>query len=182
MPPLFQSYSAVILDEDAFMAKLLEAILISFDFEKIIITHTAEQALQDIKHAKPDCLLLDWLSMDKKELSFARFIRCGQESPDRSLPIILCTGHTDIRKIVAARDNGVTEIVAKPMSPHQVMAKLDSALFKKREFVETENYVGPDRRRRSIPYSGEERRGKFGLHQDQIDAIVDERTGERADG
>ena len=164
------------------MAKLLSTVLSAFDVGKIIVVDDADKALTEIKHNKPDCVFLDWLRADKKELSFAKFIRRADSSPDKTLPIILCTGHTDIRKIIAARDCGVTEIIAKPMSANQILTKMDAALFKRREFVETDDYVGPDRRRRAMPYTGPERRGKYGLHQDQIDEIVNEEEGETVDG
>ena len=70
---------------------------------------------------------------------------------------------TDIDTIVMARDAGVTEVIGKPFSPDQVLQKLTNAIKNKREFIDVDEYIGPNRRRRNsndTDWSGDnDRRG-----------------------
>ena len=64
------------------------------------------------------------------------------------IPVILNTGVTDIDTIIMARDTGITEIIGKPFSPDQIHQKMHNALFNNREFINVDEYIGPNRRRR----------------------------------
>ena len=59
------------------------------------------------------------------------------------------TGHTEHARIAEIRDAGVTEILAKPFSGDLLHERLISALSKPRSFVQSGDYFGPDRRRRT---------------------------------
>jgi hypothetical protein len=59
-----------------------------------------------------------------------------------------------------AREAGVNEFVMKPFTPASLLARLQLVLLNPRPFIVSEEYVGPDRRRRaSASYSGPLRRG-----------------------
>jgi two-component system chemotaxis response regulator CheY len=47
-----------------------------------------------------------------------------------------------------ARDAGVNEFLAKPLSARAVLERLHRAIGQSQAFVRREGYVGPDRRRR----------------------------------
>ena len=74
------------------------------------------------------------------------------------VPIILLTAHTERSRIMAARDAGVTEICAKPVTARQMWEKIVAVVNNPRPFVKTANYLGPDRRRKREEYNGPERR------------------------
>jgi DNA-binding response OmpR family regulator len=50
-----------------------------------------------------------------------------------------------------ARDAGVTEFVAKPLSARTLLNRLNAVIYQPRAFVRTQTYFGPDRRRRVDP-------------------------------
>ncbi len=53
----------------------------------------------------------------------------------------------------------VTEFLAKPFTVDVLMSRLESVIEEPRPFVRTENYFGPDRRRKQdANYTGPERR------------------------
>ena len=49
-----------------------------------------------------------------------------------------------------AGDSGVTEVIGKPFSPDQVHQKLHNALSNKRDFINVDDYIGPNRRRKQL--------------------------------
>jgi DNA-binding response OmpR family regulator len=88
-----------------------------------------------------------------------RQVRTAEDSPNPFLPIIMMTGHTERHRIFRARDSGVTEFLAKPITAKQLLMRLTNIIENPRPFVRARGYFGPDRRRRSEGYQGPERRG-----------------------
>jgi DNA-binding response OmpR family regulator len=70
----------------------------------------------------------------------------------------MITGHTSPERVHAARDAGVNEFLAKPVSSKSIMARVISVIENPRPFVRTKAYFGPCRRRRRVDYHGPERR------------------------
>jgi two-component system chemotaxis response regulator CheY len=71
----------------------------------------------------------------------------------------MLTGHSERQRVVAARDAGITEFMAKPISAHALYQRILNVVANPRPFVKTKSYFGPDRRRTVKPsYTGPERR------------------------
>jgi DNA-binding response OmpR family regulator len=80
-------------------------------------------------------------------LEFTQMIRTAEDSPFPFVPIIMMTGHTDRTKVTAARDSGVNELVAKPISAKTLLDRIVAVIDRPRSFVKTSTYTGPCRRR-----------------------------------
>jgi DNA-binding response OmpR family regulator len=86
----------------------------------------------------------------------------------------MLTGHSDKRRVMMARDAGVTEFLAKPISAKALYQRIINVVVSPRPFIKTKNYFGPDRRRNTTnTYIGPERRqgGKAEVIQQQ--ALLD---------
>ena len=71
----------------------------------------------------------------------------------------MLTGHTSVDHVQAARDAGVNEFLAKPVSSKAILSRLVAVIEHPRPFVRTKVYFGPcRRRRREGDYHGPERR------------------------
>jgi DNA-binding response OmpR family regulator len=79
--------------------------------------------------------------------------------PDHFMPVIMLTGNTEKRHVLAARDAGATEFLAKPVTPQAIYSRLVNVIERPRPFVRTKSYFGPCRRRTVLEYGGSERRG-----------------------
>jgi DNA-binding response OmpR family regulator len=71
----------------------------------------------------------------------------------------MLTAHSEQEYVVAARDKGVTEFLAKPFNVDGLYRRLSSVIARPRAFVNASSYFGPDRRRRQVPHGGPNRRG-----------------------
>ena len=91
-------------------------------------------------------------------LDFVIRVRTAEDSPNPYVPIIMLTGHADKEHVMAARDAGVHEFLAKPVSPRNVYGRLISVLNNSRSFVRVGDYFGPDRRRCEALFEGESKR------------------------
>jgi two-component system chemotaxis response regulator CheY len=71
----------------------------------------------------------------------------------------MLTGHSDKRRVMMARDAGVTEFLAKPISAKALYQRIVNVVVSPRPFIKTKSYFGPDRRRNTTTaYIGPERR------------------------
>ena len=154
----FADNSILIIDEDWFTNNLMKAVLEAFETGQIRRAGSYEEAREIINSEDIDCIVCDWLQSRRDGLDLVRYVRRSKRKDRWKVPIVLYTGFTEFDKIVEARDAGVHEIVAKPISPGAVMRKVFSAMHSKRAFIQSKSYTGPDRRRRSVPWDGPNRR------------------------
>jgi len=90
----------------------------------------------------------------------SRLIRTSEDSRNPYVPIITISGHTEAHRIEEARDAGVNEFLAKPISATALYSRIHAVITQNREFIKTRMFFGPDRRRSKIHWSGKERRKK----------------------
>lgn len=115
---------------------------------------------------KFDCVITDHSMEPIDGIELTRMIRNEKESPYPKIPIVMVTGHTERVRVVAARDAGVTEFIAKPINVQKLLSRLTEIVERPRAFVRCETYFGPDRRRRAdLDYQGPWRR-KYDLDVD----------------
>tara|TARA_R110002096_G_scaffold48333_5_gene128356 strand:+ start:1853 stop:2413 length:561 start_codon:yes stop_codon:yes gene_type:complete len=144
----FHNKKILILDDDRYMAGILRSILEIFNIGHISLTASTDEAIKSLQNRTFDCVFVDNLISADNGMKLVEYVRKSQDDQKRKIPIILCTAFTGLRSILTARDTGVTEVLAKPISPDQVMNKLSNALFNPRPFILCDVYTGPDRRRR----------------------------------
>ena len=155
----FSTHRALIVEDSELMRALLRNVLSVFAFQQVLAVPSADEAKRRIKTDMPDIIITDWLMEGMAGLDFALGVRRAMPEPERRTPIVLCTAYTDEARVLQARDAGVTEILAKPITPARLYDALAGALFRPRKFITERAYVGPDRRRRTIPIDFEDRRG-----------------------
>lgn len=149
----------LIVDDNAHAINLVKAMLRGFGTDRLDDAQTIEAAKQRMKANPADIVILDYMMGSEEGVTFARWLRSDAESPNQFVPIILLTGHADMARIMKARDAGVNEFCIKPVTPADLMKRINAVINQPRPFVQSANYFGPDRRRRDDPkYSGPERR------------------------
>jgi CheY-like chemotaxis protein len=115
---------------------------------KIRQAEDGDIAMAMILEDVPDIAIVD-VRMPHDGLTLLRHIRMSPQSPDRMLPVIMLTAHTEASRIASLRDAGATEVVTKPMSVQALFKRLTAVIESPRPFIVSRNYVGPCRRRRS---------------------------------
>ena len=84
-------------------------------------------------------------------IDFVRLLRNSPDSPNPMVPVVMITGHSTMRRVSEARDVGVTEFLSKPVTARGVIERITRVVDHPRPFVRTQDYFGPDRRRRDDP-------------------------------
>jgi len=155
----FDRLKILVVDDNQHMRKLVVTILQAFGTNQIFEASNGEHAWVALREANPDVILLDWQMEGMNGLDFARKVRTSPDSPNPFVPIIMLTGHSHVDHVRQARDAGVNEFLAKPVSVKAVFTRLTSVIEHPRPFVRTKTYFGPCRRRRGgDEYKGPERR------------------------
>jgi len=152
--------ATLIVDDNDFIRKVISRILRVFGAKSIGQAKDTEAAFGALGRHKVDLIICDYLMAPMNGLDFTRQVRAGDSKVPQEIPIIMLTAHTELEKVIEMRDAGVTELLAKPVSASALLDRVISTFEAPRSFVRSDTYTGPDRRRQSIPYDGEERRDK----------------------
>jgi CheY-like chemotaxis protein len=156
----FSRLSFLVVDDNTHMRQILRALLHSFGARNVREAVDGATGLDAFVHYDPDIVLLDWNMPIFDGIELTQMIRQPDSMNNPYVPIILITGHTEQHRIIAARNAGVNEILAKPVSSKALYQRIVSVVVNPRPFLRTKDYFGPDRRRDAkMAYHGPERRG-----------------------
>lgn len=149
----------LIVDDMKPMLTLTHSVLSAFGFKKVQTAQNTEQGWDLLKRNDPDIVLTDWLMEPEDGLAFARKIRKNPESPNPYVPIVMMTGFSSRLRVENARDSGITEFLVKPFAARDLYERIVQIVEKPRQFVDSGQFFGPDRRRRKDDdYDGPKRR------------------------
>jgi len=155
----FDKLRILVVDDNQHLRKLVITILQAFGAIEIFEASDGNRAWAMLREVRPDVVILDWQMDGMNGLELTRMIRTSSQSPNPFVPIIMLTGHTHLDHVRQARDAGVNEFLAKPVSARAIMSRLVAIIEHPRPYVRTKSYFGPCRRRRAIgEYRGPERR------------------------
>ncbi len=154
-----ESVSALILDDNAHMRGLVRVILSSFGVRNIEEAGDCSQAISLVASGDIDIAFVDMKLAVLDGLEFCRRIRLAPDSPNRYLPIVMITAYSERSRVIDAINAGVDEFLVKPIRAVDVANRVNAVIERRRPFVQTQTYFGPDRRRRDDPrYRGPWRR------------------------
>ena len=155
----FDRLSFLVVDDNSHMRRLVRSLLHGFGSRQVYEAEDGAAGLEAVETYGPDILITDWAMPIFDGLELVQMIRNPDSCKNAYIPIIMLTGHAEKQRVVQARDMGVTEFLAKPISAKALYDRIYNIAMNPRPFIRTRNYFGPDRRRFINPnYTGEERR------------------------
>ncbi len=141
----------MIVDDNDHTRQLLSSILKALMISQVREAANGMVALNDSKLMVPDVIITDMMMEPLNGLEFTRMLRDDPSHPATRVPVLMVTGFSEKQHVEAARDAGVTEFLAKPVTVKGVGARLESLLNNPRRFIRSQSFSGPDRRRRQLP-------------------------------
>lgn len=155
----FNRLRFVVIDDNAHMRRIVRTLLHGFGAREVHEAEDGASGLEAFTHHVPDIVITDWAMPIFDGLELTQMIRQPGAIANPFVPIIMLTGHSEKRRVTAARDAGVTEFLAKPLSAKALYERIVNVVLNPRPFVRTKTYFGPDRRRNTnAGYAGPERR------------------------
>jgi len=149
----------LLVDDNHHMRMLLSEILRAIGVRDMFEANDGAEGLEMMRKHAIDIVMTDLSMQPLDGIDFVRLLRNSPDSPNPMIPVIMITGHATQRRVSEARDAGVNEFLAKPLTARGVIERISQVVDHARGFVRTEAYFGPDRRRRVDPnYSGPARR------------------------
>ncbi len=159
MPYKFEKLSVLAVDDNAPMLDVVVQALKLLGVGQVFTARNGEQGYQVFVKERPDVVLTDWEMEPVDGLEMVKWIRRNSTSPKRNVPVIVMTGYAASARVAVARDKGITEFLVKPFTANELARRLAYVIDQPRDFVETQEFFGPDRRRRKgQDHNGPDRR------------------------
>jgi two-component system, chemotaxis family, chemotaxis protein CheY len=149
----------LLIEDNPHMRRIVRALLYGFGAREVYEAEDGAAGIEAFTQNVPDIVITDWVMPIFDGLELTKMIRQPDANANPFVPIIMLTGHSEKRRVMAARDAGVTEFLAKPISSKALYQRILNVVANPRPFIRTETYFGPDRRRNTnANYIGPERR------------------------
>ncbi|MES9815125.1 MAG: phosphate regulon transcriptional regulator PhoB [Candidatus Thiodiazotropha sp.] len=113
------------VDDEPAVGEMLRFILEQDGFQADFVEN-ATQAINQIRKAKPDLILLDWMLPGMSGLELAGRLKKDRETA--SIPIIMLTAKGEEDDKVRGLDIGAEDYVTKPFSARELLARIRSIL------------------------------------------------------
>ncbi|MCB1538686.1 MAG: response regulator [Rhodospirillales bacterium] len=158
MPYKFDKLSILVVEDNQAMLEVVTNTLKLIGVGQVYQARNGEQGYQVFTRERPDVIITDWEMDPVDGLEMVKWIRRNTSSPKRNVPVIVMTGYAASVRVAVARDKGITEFLVKPFTANELARRIAYVIDHPRDFVETQEFFGPDRRRRRSEYNGPDRR------------------------
>ncbi len=163
--------TALVVDDAKTMRAVWRTLLAPMGVSEVLEAPDAVEALDLLGYETVDFLIVDYQMPHLNGAEFVRLLRRSPDSPNQSIPIVMCTAHTSKAIIKELIDAGADEVLGKPVSPGQAAKKCIAAIHQRRKLIREQGYAGPDRRRKESQVTRDRRSGAKSS-QDSLDAHV----------
>ena len=145
----FNRLRFLVIDDNAHMRRILRTLLHGFGAREVYEAEDGAAGLESFTHYIPDIIITDWAMPIFDGLELTQMVRQPGANSNPYVSIIMLTGHSEKKRVMSARDAGVTEFLAKPITAQNLIARITEVVERPRAFVRSQTYFGPDRRRRA---------------------------------
>ena len=172
MESSFADMTVLIVVDDETLLESLKHMVRDFGVVSLLIARDGEDGLSQLREKPVDLVIGDYGLTPVNGLDIARRLRHGEGAADPAIPIIMLATDHERTLIEAAHDIGVNGLIDKPISPSSLYSRMLSVMTESRYIIQTENYIGPDRRKNPRGYIAV-KESADGKHDDQV---VDDRA------
>ena len=142
----FENITVLIVEDNQPMLDLAKSLMSAFGVKNVLGAKDGEEGFKRFCEYNPDIVLSDWMMKPMDGISLARRIRNDFLSPNKFVPFILMTGFSEKRRVM-------------PFTARDLYKRLYQVIERPRQFVRSDDFFGPDRRRKSpVNYDGPLRR------------------------
>ncbi|WP_298723117.1 response regulator [uncultured Ferrovibrio sp.] len=152
--------AALVVDSNHNHMQLIKEVLRPLGVTRIAECTNAQDAIAYLENNVVDIIFTEWhMDGEMDGIGFVEWVRKNPASKNVFVPIIMVTAQSEEWKVKRARDAGITEFLVKPFSAKTMARRITVVIEYPRQFVRTDDFFGPDRRRHKVSnYTGPERR------------------------
>ena len=140
-----EQVSILLLEETPLGMSILVQILNGFGGRKLHRCDSVAKAESIARETELDLLIVDAMESGGG-YDFVHWLRNSGIRPNCYAPVLLTAAHTPAAAVTNARDCGAHIIMAKPLTPKAMLDRIIWVARTGRRFVESDKFVGPDRR------------------------------------
>ncbi|MCZ4107769.1 response regulator [Brevundimonas diminuta] len=156
----FDGAMTMVIDDSPFSLELTAQALLGFGMKVRHACESAAEAISILQTHPVDLILVDCEMPGMSGYEFVRWLRRSGLEPNAYTPVIMTAAHVRRSKVSDARDCGANFLITKPFSAGVLLERIVWVSRDNRPFLEVGDYFGPDRRFRSEPWPGPERRAE----------------------
>ncbi len=160
----FSQLKVLIVEDNQPVCDLIKSLLLIFGVGDVLTAKNGREGFDKFILHNPDLVLADWMMREMDGIAMTREIRGSSTSPNQFVPIVLMTGFSEKHRVIEARDAGASEFLVKPFTARDLYKRVEEIIERPRQFVKSEDFFGPDRRRRRD-------QGYLGPHRREVDQL-----------
>ena len=111
-----QELNVLIVDDDQHMRMLIRNVVFALGVKDVMEASDGSAALDELKATCADLVLCDMKMEPLGGLAFVKRLRADPNNPCRFVPVIMITAYAELKAVADARDAGVSEFMAKPIT------------------------------------------------------------------
>jgi DNA-binding response OmpR family regulator len=147
----FETAEVLIYDPVAENRNATRASLHSLGFRKVESTPTISALSQRLRSTPPDLLLAEISGGEQEICPLIQSVRRGELGDNPFIVTLATTWRRDGSIITQAVNSGADDLVARPVSTSVLGERIRLLADRRKGFVVTSDYIGPDRRRAARP-------------------------------
>ncbi len=136
----------VVLLEPSSHARVIREILRAIGFRNLTECRTVDEMLEVVTKETPDLLVLDLDVAPDRVASIVHDIRNGRLSANPFMVVMVTTWKRSEATIRSTLNAGADDVIGKPLSVGLLNERIEQQIGRRKHFVATTTYVGPDRR------------------------------------
>ena len=123
------------------------ASLHSLGFRRVELAPTLDVLRERLRLRSPDLLLVEVAGSETEACELVQQVRQGTLGENPFIVIIVTTWRRDGSIVGQVLNSGADDLIARPVSAHMLGERVKAFAERRKRFVVTMDYIGPDRRR-----------------------------------
>jgi DNA-binding NarL/FixJ family response regulator len=145
--PVYEHAEALIYDPAASHRSATRAALQAFGFGKVDVAGHTEALLAALDSSAPDLVICDISGNEAELCDLIQSVRQGLRGKNPFALIMATTWKSDGGVVGLVLNSGADDLLVRPCSETQLTDRIRSLTERRKDFVVTADYIGPDRRR-----------------------------------
>ena len=147
MKRLYETAETLIYDPVPSNRNATRASLYALGFRKVELAPTLDLLQARLRSRAPDLLLAEIAGSESEVCAAIQAVRQGHLGDNPFVVIVATTWRCDGANVGLALNSGADDLIARPVSTAVLRERIKGLAERRKDFVITSDYIGPDRRR-----------------------------------
>jgi DNA-binding response OmpR family regulator len=143
----YETADTLVYDPVASNRNATRASLHSLGFRRVDLAASLDILLDRLRTSTPDLLLLEVAGAENEVCQLVQSVRQGRVGANPFILVMATTWRRDGTIVNQVVNSGADDLVARPISTSLLGERIRSLVERRKPFVITSDYIGPDRRR-----------------------------------